>query len=477
MKARISSFTVLLLMAVFSVVGISVLPLLNVQYAPSPKVRTITVSYSWPDASASIIESEVTSKLEGVFASIKSNVGLSSVSDNGYGSIEINFRKGTDMEAARFEVSSQIRNLYNSLPSGVSYPEISSGPSGMQEQTALSYVIKGDIPTAEIEKYITGHVMDKISAVEGTGKISLWGAVPFEWVVDFDNEKAALYGIDADELASAFVSYFSTEVIGLASGKDGMMNVRLKNRISDDGFGAIPIKKSAGRIIYLRDVADYTYQEARPDSYFRINGLNTIVLSINAEPNTNLIKVAGNVKSLMNELQQEFPGTITATLDYDSSEYISSELNKIYFRTVLCLLILMVFVFLVSRSWRYVAIISATLAVNIFIAVAMYYFLGLGIHIYTLAGITVSLGIIIDSSIVMTDHYGYYRNRKVFPALLGAVATTVAALSVIFLLPEKDKINLGDFALVISINLCVSLFTAYLFVPSLMDRYPLPRRE
>ena len=91
MKARISSFTVLLLMAVFSVVGISVLPLLNVQYAPSPKVRTITVSYSWPDASASIIESEVTSKLEGVFASIKSNVGLSSVSDNGYGSIEINF--------------------------------------------------------------------------------------------------------------------------------------------------------------------------------------------------------------------------------------------------------------------------------------------------------------------------------------------------------------------------------------------------
>lgn len=477
MKARISSFTVLLLMAVFSVVGISVLPLLNVQYAPSPKVRTITVSYSWPDAAASVIESEVTSKLEGVFASIKSNVGLSSVSDNGYGSIEINFRKGTDMEAARFEVSSQIRNLYNSLPSGVSYPEISSGPSGMQEQTALSYVIKGDIPTAEIEKYITGHVMDKISAVEGTGKISLWGAVPFEWVVDFDNEKAALYGIDADELASAFISYFSTEVIGLASGKDGMMNVRLKNRISDDGFGAIPIKKSAGRIIYLRDVAYYTYQEARPDSYFRINGLNTIVLSINAEPNTNLIKVAGNVKSLMNELQQEFPDTITATLDYDSSEYISSELNKIYFRTVLCLLILMVFVFLVSRSWRYVAIISATLAVNIFIAVAMYYFLGLGIHIYTLAGITVSLGIIIDSSIVMTDHYGYYRNRKVFPALLGAVATTVAALSVIFLLPEKDKINLGDFALVISINLCVSLFTAYLFVPSLMDRYPLPRRE
>ena len=111
------------------------------------------------------------------------------------------------------------------------------------------------------------------------------------------------------------------------------------------------------------------------------------------------------------------------------------------------------------------------------VAVVIYRVTGLGIHIYTLAGITVSLGIIIDSSIVMADHYSYYRNRSVFPALLGATATTVGALCVIYLLPESERRNLGDFSKVIIINLSVALVTAYAFIPSLIDRFPPDRKQ
>ena len=101
----------------------------------------------------------------------------------------------------------------------------------------------------------------------------------------------------------------------------------------------------------------------------------------------------------------------------------------------------------------------------------------LPVHIYTLAGITVSLGIIIDSSIMMADHYSYYRNRTVFSGLLGATATTIGALCIILLLPEKDKANLEDFSKVIMINLSVSLLTAWFFVPSLLDRFPVRRND
>ncbi len=162
-------------------------------------------------------------------------------------------------------------------------------------------------------------------------------------------------------------------------------------------------------------------------TYFRINGLNTITLSIGCEASTNMLRVAENVKEEMQRLQAAFPPGISATLTYDASEYVSGELHKIYLRTLLCVAILMLFVYLVSRDFNYLLIIAVTLAVNILVAVVFYNLLNLDIHIYTLAGITVSLGIIIDSSIIMVDHYSYYRNRRVFVSILGALLPGLSA--------------------------------------------------
>lgn len=114
------------------------------------------------------------------------------------------------------------------------------------------------------------------------------------------------------------------------------------------------------------------------------------------------------------------------------------------------------FVYLVSRDFRYLLIITVTLVVNILIAVVFYNLLRLDIHIYTLAGITVSLGIIIDTSIIMVDHYSYYRDRRVFVSILGALLSTIGALGIVWLLPEEQQANLTDFSLVIVVNLAVS---------------------
>ena len=188
-----------------------------------------------------------------------------------------------------------------------------------------------------------------------------------------------------------------------------------------------------------------------------------------------MLRVAENVKEEMQRLQAAFPPGISATLTYDASEYVSGELHKIYLRTLLCVAILMLFVYLVSRDFNYLLIIAVTLAVNILVAVVFYNLLNLDIHIYTLAGITVSLGIIIDSSIIMVDHYSYYRNRRVFVSILGALLTTIGALGIVWLLPEKQQANLTDFSLVIVINLVVSLIVALLFIPALLDKFPLKR--
>lgn len=475
----IPAFSVLLIMAALAVIGVAMLPMLNVQYTPSPVERKIDVSFTWPDASARLIEQSVTSRIEGALSAITGSESVSSRSSKGSGRVTIRFRKGTEMAAARFEVASAIRNLYPKLPEEVSYPAISIATGGTRESDMLVYTIKADLPSRRIEEYVEAHMSTPLSQTEGVGKVSLSGVTPFEWVITFDPKAMEVNGISAADLAAAFRDYFRSDVIDLttlphADGTDRSIVLKLRNRASLN-FGDIPIARRNGRIYHLRDFATARWCEAPPSTYFRINGLNTITLSIGCEASTNMLRVAENVKEEMQRLQATFPPGISATLTYDASEYVSGELHKIYLRTLLCVAILMLFVYLVSRDFNYLLIIAVTLAVNILVAVVFYNLLNLDIHIYTLAGITVSLGIIIDSSIIMVDHYSYYRNRRVFVSILGALLTTIGALGIVWLLPEKQQANLTDFSLVIVINLVVSLIVALLFIPALLDKFPLKR--
>ncbi len=471
----ISAFTVILLMTVMAFVGIAVIPSLDVSYLPDTTKNNISVSFSWPGVSERIVETEATSKLEAVLSGIRNCTSVSSVSSKGSGRINLKFRKGTDMAATRFEIASRIRNIYTSLPDGVSYPGISLGTRGTGGRTDLIYVFKSALPSIEIEKYVNSHIILPISNLKGVANVKLGGGNPYEVEILFDADICAALGITASDIRSAYASFSDSRTLGLVKAEEGIAELKLKGSQTNELL-EIPIKNVYGRLIYLRDIAKINYKESEPDSYFRLNGLNTLSLSISIDSEDNLLSAAAQVRKKMDDLSRNFPDDISVILDYDSSDYISQELTKIAYRTLLCLLILLLFVFLVYRSFAHLAIVFANLIVNILVAMVIYKLLGLSIHIYTLAGITVSLGIIIDSTIVMADHYSYYRNRSVFPALLGATATTIAALCVVLLLPEEDKNKLVDFSKVIIINLCVSLLMAYLFVPSLIDRFGYGRK-
>ena len=245
---NVPPFTVLLLMAVLAVSGIASLPLLNVQYAPATSGRSITVSYSWGNASERAMETEVTSKLEGVLSGILDCSSVSSVSDRGSGSVTLGFRKGTDMAA-----------------DGVSYPSISLGTRGTGSKTALMYVFKSPLPSLEIERFVTGYLTVPLSSVDGVDRVTFWGATPYELEVTFDAAAAEEYGISAGDIASAFDSWFSEDVLGMADTGEGTVSVRLACRRSGD-IGDIPVPGSGDRIVHLRDIADWRYKESVPSS-------------------------------------------------------------------------------------------------------------------------------------------------------------------------------------------------------------------
>lgn len=481
-KYRFSSFSILAIFILLMIVGASLLPLLNVQLTPSRSLPGMSVSYSWPDASARVIEQEVTSKLEGLFSGVKGIKDVSSVSSKGYGDINLSFKKTVNLDAARFEVASLIRQAYPGLPQQVSFPEISVGASGKNNLPLLTYTLNASSSPFFIQKYAEDHLVPKLSVIPGVNGVKVYGSTPYEWEVRFNSDLVQTLGVRSDEIAQSIANYFRKDYLGqgadnnAASGK--VLSFYLSNSRTDSvNWTAIPVKKINGRLVLLGDIAKVTYKEQTPSSYFRINGLNTINMVIYPDENVNNLKLGKKVKEEAERLGASLPPGYSMLLASDSTQYLNEELSKIAERTVFSLLILLVFVALISRQVKYLIIITISIIANLLIACILYYAFKIEIHLYTLAGITISFGMIIDSSIIMIDHLRNQGNRKAFLAILAATISTIGALSMIFFLKESQKVNLIEFALVIIVNLAVSMAVSLFFIPALMDRIKLKARR
>ena len=483
-----TSFSVLLITAALSLLGLLSVRGLNLRYTPSPRTLSLQVQVTYPDASPEVIESEVVSRIEASLAGMKSCRSISSTSSRGRGHINMTLARGTDLQAARFEASMRIASLWPSLPSGVHYPYLSAG--GAQGNGGqMIYRLRSPLPSSRIASYAKDHLVYPLSSLPGVERVGVSGVTPYEWVVIFDYPSAEALGITGSDIVTALGRFSRNEIVGLVSEDGEIRTVRLSagsDRKDDfsDFFSSIPVKQVGQRIVSLDEIAECRYQESQPEYYFRLNGLNTVTLSIDVVPDANLLTVAASVRKTMEELGASFPSQMAADLSYDSSEYVSKELRKIIFRTVLCLLVLLLFSFLIGRSWKQMLILMLSLISGLLVSLGLYRLCSLPIHIYTLAGITVSFGIMIDTSILMIDHYGRCRDRHSFPSILFAVLTTVAALLIVLLLPEKERLNLTDFLWVIIINLSVSLAVCYWLVPALMEtlsytetRRPTPVRK
>lgn len=472
-----SSFTLIVTFVCLSLVGLALVPLLPVKLSPSRDMPGLSVSFSMPGNSARVVETEVTSRLEGMLSRVNGIKNITSTSDNGGGYIRIELDKHTDIDATRFEVSTLIRQLWSQLPYDVSYPQISTQRSDDKaSRPFMTYTLNAPATPIVIQKYGEERIKPMLSALNGVYKVELSGATPMEWRIVYDNVQLERTGISVQDILSAITERYGREFLGICelennSGSEWIRLVRTTEG-STDGFvpSEIAVKIGNGSMVPLDRLVRVTRTEQEPTSYYRINGLNSVYLSITASETANQLALAEEVKKVIAESEAVMPPGYEIHTGYDATEYISKELDTIYFRTGITVLILLLFVALITRNMRYLFLIVTGLTVNIAVAAILYYALGLEIQLYSLAGITISLNLLIDNIIVMTDHILRRRNLKAFMSVLAATLTTIGALVIIFFLDEKIRLNLQDFAAVVIINLGISLLVALFFVPPMIEK-------
>ena len=477
-RPRLSPFTLIVSFVCLSLVGLALLPQLPVKLNPSRSLPGFTVSYSLPGASSRVVEMEVTSRLEAMLARIGGVEKMRSTSGNGWGNITVDLDKHADVEAVRFEASTIVRQTWPQLPAGVSYPVIQMKmPADGTQRPFLSFTLNAPSAPILIQQYAEEHIKPRLARLDGIYQVDITGATPLEWQLEYDSEQLRRLGVSIDDISRAVQNHYRREFLGTADvdGSDGTHRwLRLalvpEGDASHFDASAIPVATAGGKIIRLDELVTVTHVEAAPQSYFRINGLNSIYLSVTAEESANQLRLAARVMDEMEALRVLLPPGYEVHTSYDATDYIRDELHTIYWRSGLTVLILLAFVWLITRRLRYLFLIVASLAVNICVAVIFYYLFGLEMQLYSLAGVTVSLNLVIDATIVMTDHILHRHNLKAYLSVLAATLTTMGALVIIFFLKEEIRVNLQDFAAVVIINLGVSLLVSLFFVPSLIEK-------
>jgi multidrug efflux pump subunit AcrB len=480
-KLPISSFSTILVFLCLTIIGIALIPGLPVKLAPSKALPTINVSFSLSGQSSKVVETEVTSKLEAMLSRLEGIQDISSTSGNGWGRININLDKHVDINVARFEVATIIRQTRPSLPPQTSYPNISVSKSDENsDRPFISYTINAPQNLTQIYGLTDKLIKPKLANIKGIDRIDISGSTPMEYRLEYDAKQLETLGVTVSDIQQAISNYLSKEFLGNGSveqvtGHKALIRVLLitNNENNKSGFdcSGIIIKTQSGRVINLSRIVKINYQQAESQYIYRINGLNSIYLSIVAKQAANQLSLSETIKLQINKIQSVLPKGYEIHVSYDATEYIREELYKIYFRSALTVFILLLFVLLVYRNLKYLLLIISSLIINLSIAVIVYYLLKLEIHLYSLAGITISMTLIIDNVIIMSDQIMRRKNMYVFLAIVAGTLTTIGSLSMVFLMDDKIKLNLQDFALALITNLIISLFVVLFVVPVLLDLF------
>lgn len=461
---RIPSFSVIVVFIALALLGCGLSIRLPVKLSPSESLPSLTVSFSMVGPPR-IVESEVTGRLESMLTRVAGVQNIYSRSSNGHGYVTLSFDRSADMEFARFETAMIVRQLWSDMPADATYPEITM--EQIDEEGArpfMSFSLNADETPSQIMRYAEDHIRPALAAIPGVSKVEISGATPKEWQIEYDSDQLQNLQIDLQQMREALSKRGVREFLS------PQLSLVMAEESDSLTLSDIIVAEKNGRIITLDNIATLSHSDRTPSGYYRINGLNSLYLNITSTQDANQIVLSGKIKETLDAIKESLPEGYMLSLNYDASQRIREELNNIYMRSVLTVIILLLFVGLITLNFRYLMMVAISLALNIAIAFVFYYLSGVEIQLYSLAGITISLNLIIDNIIVMTEHITRRGNLRAFTALLAATLTTIGALSIVFFLDEKTILGLKDFVMVVLINLIVSLFVSLFLVPALIER-------
>lgn len=462
-----SYFKIVILFSITSLLALFAWDKLQVVFAPKERVLTYTIQCSVSQMEVEDVEQLVTSVIESEVANLPGIKHIHSTSYAHFSKVWFELNDISQEEEMKLRIHSLLREIYASLPRQCSFPRLIRGVVG---DKSIPLHIYNLVLNQEIEKALPVLQKDLIiplSAIKGISDVQIDGITRKMLQVKVIPSKLQQLGLTMEDVERLIYSQRGVKLLDRPR-QDDQIKVYLDLSISSwQLLSDMPIIKKEGTLFYLRDVAHLKMIEMPQNQGYRINGHPCLKVTIYTGSDVNILEVNKKIERVTSSFSSNRSSVARLSLAKDRSVEVSRSLSSLMYRSFFSLIILLLLVLLSYRKVKYLWILFCGLAVNVLWSICFISLLDIQIHIFSVAGIAISFGMILDNAVVSLDHYRKYQNRSNFIAIVAASLTTILAISIVFLLPVSEQKNLVDFALIIMIMLGVSLVIAAYFTPAM----------
>ncbi len=396
----------LLLATVLIVFGIYSLIDMPKNEFPSFTIRQGVVVGVYPGANTKEVEEQLTKPLEKFLWGFKEIKKKKTYSESKDGMslvfIELNDDvKNKDEFWSKFKI--RLSQFKSSLPSGV-LALIANDDFGDTSAMLITLESK-DKTYRELHDYMTD-LQDRLRVIPEMANLRVYGEQQEQIGVYIDRDRLSDYGLNTATLLSSLNAQGMTIVSGSVDDKNTVRPIHLTSPLNTENDVAQQIVYSdpSGNVIRLRDIATIKREYPDADSYVKNNGKKCIVLSVEMNEGSNIVKFGDKVKGIMKDFKKTLPSDVSIYTITDQSNVVNSSIVD-FLKELLIAILSVVLVIMLLLPMRVASVAASTIPITIFIALGIFYSSGIELNTVTLAALIVTLGMIVDNSIVIIDCY------------------------------------------------------------------------
>ncbi len=458
-----------MLMAATIVFGVVAASRIGISQFPDVDFPTINVSVVWEGAAPEVIENDVVDPLEEALVQVEGVKTITSSSRMGSANITIELELSRNVDLALQDVQTKVSQAARRLPRDIDPPVISK--TNPEDNPIMMISLAGPYPPRVLSDYIQYRLKEKLQTIPGVGEIVLMGVLSRNVRVWLDSSKLDEKGLTVQDVITALQREHIELPAGRLETSGREVNVRVLGEAIDlETLRHIVIREANGSPIYISDVSlvEDGFEDVRRVA--RVNGVPAQAIGVKKQRGANAVAVATATREALVQLQKTLPEGMKVETVFDTTKFIQDSVKEIQLELILSVLLTALV------CWMFLGSLSSTLNVILAIpmslmgTIAIIYFLGFTFNTFTLLGLALAVGIVVDDAIMVMENIFRHREggKGLVPAALegtkeiafAALAATLAVVA-IFVPVVFMKGIIGRFFLQFGITLCLCVLLSY----------------
>jgi multidrug efflux pump len=458
-----------MIMAATIVFGLVAAQRIGISQFPDVDFPTINISVTWEGANPEAVESDLIEPIEEAVTQVEGVKSITSNARQGGASITVELDLSRNVDLALQDVQTRVSQAQRSLPRDIDPPVVSK--TNPEDQPIMWAGVSGPFAQQVVSDFARYRVKERLQTVPGVGEVQLGGSLERNVRIWVDAQKLDSRGLTVTDVIAALQREHVELPAGRIETEGREVNVRVMGEALDlETLRGLVVREQNGQPVYLRDVAliEDGFEDIR--RLTRVNGQPAQGLGVRKQRGANAVAVAQAVREELTKIQKEAPEGMEVGIRFDSTKFIEESVHEIEFELLLAC-ILTAFV-----CWVFLGSLSSTMNVVLAIpmsllgTVAVIYFLGFTLNTFTLLGLALAVGIVVDDAIMVLENIFRHAEEgkdRVSAAREGTAEITFAALAAtlavvaIFLPVVFMKGIIGKFFLQFGVTLCVAVLLSY----------------